>query len=330
MKQLSEVRWGIIGCGEVTEVKSGPGLQKANNSRLVAVMRRDGELAKDYAQRHQVESWYDDADKLIDDPQVNAIYIATPPAYHHEYTLKAAAAGKVVYVEKPMALNYGQCQAMIDACETAHVPLFVAYYRRALPRFLKVKELLDSGILGDIRFVTTTQYRQASSEQHYKQVAPWRVQPSLAGGGYFFDLASHTLDILDFLLGPIKQATGYASNQAGNYDAEDIVTGTYTFDSGILGTGTWCFSGYKHVDQNEIVGTNGKVAFSTFGDDPIILETETSKQSFDFKNPLHVQQPLIQSIVNELTGNGKSPSTSISAARTNWVMDELTKLYYQS
>ena len=139
--KMKTIRWGIIGCGDVTEVKSGPGFQNSKNSQLVAVMRRSGALAKDYALRHNVPKWYDDAQKLINDPDVDAVYIATPPAFHKEYTLKCAQAGKPVYVEKPMARNFEECMAMIEACENAGVPLFIAYYRRALDRFNKVKRI---------------------------------------------------------------------------------------------------------------------------------------------------------------------------------------------
>src|SRR4051812_20131158 len=227
--KFEKVRWGIIGCGDVTEVKSGPAFQKIKNSELVAVMRRTGELAKDYADRHNVSKWYDDADALINDPDINAVYIATPPGSHNEYTIQAAKAGKAVYVEKPMARNFAECQDMIDACKIAGVPLYVAYYRRALPRFLKIKELLENNAIGDVRFVLTNQYQQTTEDVMDPKKLPWRVQPDLAGGGLFFDLGSHTLDLLDFLLGPIKSIQGFASNQAGNYRAEDIVTGTYLF-----------------------------------------------------------------------------------------------------
>jgi 1,5-anhydro-D-fructose reductase (1,5-anhydro-D-mannitol-forming) len=184
------IRWGIIGVGDVTEVKSGPALQRAKHSALVAVMRRTSELARDYAERHGVLKWYDDADALINDPEVDAVYIATPPDSHMVYTLRVAQAGKPIYVEKPMARNHAECQRMIDACRTAGVPLFVAYYRRALPRFLKVKELVDSGALGEARFVTVT-LTQPPAEYDPDNL-PWRVIPEIAGGGLFVDLASHS------------------------------------------------------------------------------------------------------------------------------------------
>ncbi|MZQ82841.1 gfo/Idh/MocA family oxidoreductase [Paenibacillus sp. 5J-6] len=324
---MDKVRWGIIGCGDVTEVKSGPALQKVAGSELVAVMRRNGSLAEDYARRHGVAKWYDDANALIQDPDVNAIYVATPPGYHHEYTLMAAKAGKPVYVEKPMARNHGECLEMIAACEEAGVPLFVAYYRRGLPKFVQIKELLDSGALGEIRFVHTTFLQTLREEQ--SQELPWRLQPELSGGGLFVDLASHTLDILDYLLGPIGEVKGFARNQSKQLQVEDIVTTAYAFESGVMGTGIWSFNSFKRSDVNEIVGSLGKVTFSTFGGDLLLETADGQVQEFMIPNPAHVQQPLIGMVVDELRGVGKSPSTGLTAARTNRVMDEMLRGFYQ-
>ncbi len=320
---MQTVRWGIIGCGDVTEMKSGPGFQKARNSNLVAVMRRDGQLAADYARRHNVPRWYDDANALINDAEVDAVYIATPPHAHKEYTLLAAQAGKPVYVEKPMALNFAECQAMVAACQSAGVPLWVAYYRRMLPRFLKVKELLAAGAIGDVRFVNVTFYRPTRASEGDADNRPWRVQPEIAGGGYFLDLGSHILDYLDYFCGPIRKVNGCAANQAGLYEAEDIVTGSFVFESDVHGTGTWCFSGYTDVDVTEIVGTAGKLTFSAFGTEPVVLTTKDGVTEFPEPMPDHVQQPLIQTIVDELTGDGQCPSTGESGARASWVMDQM-------
>ena len=337
---MKTIRWGMIGCGEVTEVKSGPGFAKADRSALVAVMRRNGELARDYAQRHGVPRWYDDGAKLIADPEVDAIYVATPPNAHKEYTIAAAAAGKPVYVEKPMALNAGECDAMIAACRAAGVPLFVAYYRRALPRFLKVKELIDTGAIGDVRAVTITLYRQYEPPStaaapglapSSAALLPWRINPAISGGGLFVDLASHTFDLLDFLLGPIARVTGGAGNQAGLYDAEDIVHGAFEFASGVRGTGIWSFNAFGDVDRTEIVGSRGRVSFATFDNLPVLLDTAAGAQAFDIPHPAHVHQPLIQTIVDELTGHGAAscPSTGESGVRATRVIDELLRAYYR-
>ncbi len=298
---MNAIRWGIIGCGDVTEIKSGPGLQKARGSALVAVMRRNAELAEDYASRHGVPRWYDNARSLIDDPEVDAVYVATPPSSHKHYTLLAAAAGKPVYVEKPMALNHGECQEMIAACRAAGVPLFVAYYRRALPRFVQVKELLDGGAIGAVRFVKIALHQPARPAELDPTSLPWRVQPEIAGGGHFVDLASHTLDWLDYALGPIQAVQGFAGNQAGLYPAEDVVTGSFVFQSGVQGAGVWCFSAYDAHDSVEIVGERGQISFSTFGaDDPVRLVKSDGAREYHIPHPPHVQQPLIQTVVDEL------------------------------
>jgi predicted dehydrogenase len=328
MNKLNEVRWGIIGVGDVCEVKSAPAMKLIAGSKLVAVMRRDELKARDYAERHGVAKWYSDADQLIHDSEVNAIYIATPPASHELYTAKAAKAGKPVYVEKPMARTHDECHAMVDTCKQANVPLFVAYYRRSLPNILKIQSLLRDKVIGDVRYasIILNKTLQPDIVGASKSPANWRVDPQVAGGGYFFDLASHQLDILDFLLGPVKQAQGFCANQANAYTAEDIVVGSLHFENGILGYGNWCFttSQVSNCEVNTIVGNKGQISYSCFGDHSVTLEVEgKEKEVFRFDIPKHIQQPLIQTIVNELLGKGLCPSSGVSAARTSMVMDKL-------
>ncbi len=323
-----KIRWGIIGCGNVTEKKSGPGFQKAEGSELKAVMRRDVEKARDYAERHGVARWYGEAAELIRDPEVDAVYVATPPSTHAEYGILAARAGKPVYVEKPMALDAGEARSMIDACREAGVPLFVAYYRRALPRFLKVKELVDSGSVGDVRVIQTSILTPASP-QDGEEEKPWRVVPEVSGGGYFFDLAAHSLDFFDYLLGPISETHGIALNQAGLYRAEDSIGAVWRFENGVVGSGTWCFDAALNTDVNVITGTKGELRFSTLGTEPIELRRGEELRRFAIENPEHVQQPLIQTVVDELLGRGTCPSTGESALRTTEIMDEIVSEYYR-
>lgn len=323
---MTTVCWGIVGCGDVTEVKSGPGFQKARGSALVAVMRRDAAKAEDYARRHGVPRWYSDAAALVADPEVDAVYVATPPSTHRQYTLLAAAAGKPVYVEKPMGLDYGECRTMIDACAAAGVPLFVAYYRRAMPRFARIKALIDGGAIGTVRAVAVSLYRAVVPPSG---ALPWRLDPAVSGGGLFVDLASHQLDLLDHLVGPIAEVSGSAANQAGLYRAEDIVTATFAWASGARGTGLWSFSASGDVDRTEIVGTRGRILYATFSDAPVVIETDAGIESLELPFPAHVQQPLIQTIVDELrTGTPACPSTAESAARTTRVIDTLLATHY--
>jgi len=324
------IRWGIIGCGDVTEKKSGPGFQKAINSELVAVMRRTPEKAADYAQRHNVPKWYSNADKLINDPDVDAVYIATPPESHKHYTLKVSEAKKPVYVEKPMARSFKECEDMIHACKKNDVPLFCAYYRRSLPRFLKIKDLLEAGIIGAPRCVRVILSQMPQADQYRRGSLPWRVIPEISGGGFFFDLASHTLDLLDFYFGPVSSVSGYAENQMKLYPAEDILSASFIFENGILGDGLWCFTSDIEEDQVEIIGEKGKILFSTFSSDPIKIETITNQEMINIDHPTHIQQPHIQSIVDQILGAGKCPSDGETAARTSWLMDRITSKWRTS
>ena len=314
------INWGIIGCGDVTEVKSGPAFNLANNSKLVAVMRRTGKLAEDYAYRHNVPKWYDNADDLINDPEVDAVYIATPPSSHKDYTLAVAEAKKIVYVEKPMALNYSECLEMINKCEKMNVPLFVAYYRRALPRFMKIKEIIVSGIIGNVYSVEIT-FLKKPIEKDLQGISHWRVDPSISGGGYFMDLAAHQIDILQFYLGDVIAAKGFNVNQSNLYKTEDAVNASLHFPGNIIGNGVWNFNFYKEVDRTEIVGNKGSIIFSTFDNEPITIETNKGIDKVSIDNPPHVQLPLIQKIVNELLGKDKSPSDGYTGAQTNKVID---------
>jgi len=317
---MQDIRWGSIGCGNVMEVKSGPALQNVEHSNLIGVMRRDAQLAEDFARRHGVQKWYSDANKLVNDPDINAIYIATPPDTHLYYTRLAAEAGKPIYVEKPMSTSHAQCLEMVKICENLKVPLFVAYYRRALPRFLKVKEIIDSGLLGEIKEVRIKLMHPAK-QADISGESNWRVNPDVAGCGYFCDLGSHIFDLLQYLLGNIQSASGTIDNLGKYYLAEDFVEASFSFKSGIQGTGIWNFNHSQDVDRTKIIGTHGEVSYTHFAEADVSLQLKSGGQHFEIANPLHIQQPLIQSIVDELRGVGTCPSTGVSAARTNWVMD---------
>jgi len=325
MKPIAgNVKWGIIGCGDVTEKKSGPAFQKAPNSELIAVMRRDGAKAADYAKRHGVPKWYDNADKLINDPEINAIYVATPPDTHLSYAVQAMKAGKPVYVEKPMARSAAECQSMIDASKETGMPLFVAYYRRAMPYFVKLKALMDMKAIGDVKMINIALHWPAYPEE-LEGKPRWRVDPAISGGSHFHDLASHQFDWLEYTFGPIKEAKGVKINQAGLYPVEDAVSASFLFESGIIGTGSWCYTvpAKQRMDVAEIIGSRGRISFSFFSSPVIHVETETMVENFEIPYPEHVHQPLVELIVQELRGEGKSPSTGETGLRANWIMDKI-------
>ena len=322
------IRWGIIGCGDVTEVKSGPALAKAANSTVAAVMRRNGALAADYARRHAVARWHHDAGAILGATNIDAVYVATPPDSHREYVMRCAQAGKPVLVEKPMARNTAQCDEMIAACEKAAVPLWVAYYRRALPRFLAVRDLVADGAIGEPRVVISRQLQPLRTPaQSSPNSPPWRTEAERSGGGLFVDMMTHTLDFLDFLFGPIQSARGLATNVGAAYRAEDIVVATYRFASGVHGSGTFCYAADRDEEWNEIVGSRGRIRFSTTRAVPIQLTRGDHVEALAIDDPPHVHQPLVQTIVDELNGGEPCPSTGESAVRTTRAVDAILDEY---
>jgi predicted dehydrogenase len=321
---MNLVRWGIIGCGNVTEVKSGPGFQKADGSRLVAVMRRERRKAEDYARRHGVPRVHDTAEALVHDPEVDAVYIASPPSSHLDLALRVASAGKPCLVEKPMAMSYAECVRMNDAFRAAGAPLFVAYYRRALARFLEVRRLINAGAIGS---VTDVHVRVSEPLAAGAAAAGWRFDPAVAGAGLFYDLASHCLDLLDFLLGPIADASGFAVNTGGAYAAEDVTAGAFSFAGGTVGTGVWNFNADRSMDTIVCTGPLGELSTPVFADGDVIVRRDRHEEVLSIRNPPHVHQPLIQTIVDQLRGRGCCESTGESGARASWVMDRLLETY---
>lgn len=322
---MQTINWGIIGCGDVTEVKSGPAFNKVPNSKLVAVMRRDAAKAEDYASRHNVPRWYNDASKLINDPEVNAIYIATPPDTHEVYALAAINTGKPVYVEKPMALNFEAAKNMAAAAAEKNIKLCVAHYRRQQPFFKKIQQLITNGAVGTVRLVRLELYKPALTEKELSSNHhAWRVDPAIAGGGLFHDLAPHQLDLMYYFFGPVQTVNGIATNQAGNYSADDLVTGNMLFKNGIAFSGTWCFNAAATTDNCEIIGSNGSIYFSVFGGNTITVIAKGITQIFSFDALPHVQQPMIEKVVQYFLGEADNPCSGEEGAAVMRMLEEMS------
>jgi predicted dehydrogenase len=309
----------MIGCGDVAEVKSGPALQKAGSSRLAAVMRRDTTKAEDFARRHGVPRVHQTAEALIDDPEIDAVYIATPPSSHAGLAVRVAEAGKPCLVEKPMAPTHGECVRINEAFRTRGVPVFVAYYRRALPRFLRVRELLSGGAIGRVTSAHVRVEQPLATGEHARA---WRYDPAIAGAGLFLDLASHCVDLLDFLVGRVVLAEGFAVNTGGAYAAEDVTAAAFQFENTVVGTGIWNFNSGGARDEIIFSGSAGELRTPVFADGDVELLAGVERSTLPFRNPPHVHQPLVQSIVDELRGRGGCESTGESGARASWVMDQ--------
>ena len=316
------IRWGILGCGNVTEVKSGPAYQKTEGFKIESVMRRDAEKAADYAKRHNISKFYSDADDLINDREIDAIYIATPPDTHHFYGLKVAAAGKICCIEKPLAPSYKESLEIYETFKANNIPLFTAYYRRTLPRFEQIKTWLDDNKIGEVRSIRWNLTKSAS-DQDLSGAYNWRTDVKVAPGGYFDDLASHGLDLFTHLLGNIKEVSGYSLNQQGLYSAKDAITACWLHESGVTGNGNWNFGSQEREDIVEIAGSKDKITFSVFENDPILLSTEEGETSLFIENPENVQLYHVERIREHLLGNSTHPSNGLTASHTSWVMDKI-------
>ena len=312
---MGKINWGIIGCGDVTEMKSGPAFNKVPDSALLAVMRRDGSLAEDYARRHNVPRWYDDGFKLINDPDINAIYIATPPSSHEQYCLAAIQAGKPVYLEKPMSNNYASACRMAAAASAKSVKLVVAHYRREQERFKTIKQLLSDRIIGEPLLVRLDYATPPLTKAQLTDPRmAWRVDPAIAGGGLFHDLAPHQLDLMYYFFGPAQKAVGISANQGNAYIADDLVAGNIFFASGVAFSGIWCFNAMEAADSCEIRGTAGSISFEVFGKNEIQLEAKGRSTILSFKNLQHVQQPMIEATVQFFLDKGPCPCSGHEGA----------------
>ncbi|RYF87162.1 MAG: Gfo/Idh/MocA family oxidoreductase, partial [Chitinophagaceae bacterium] len=272
--------------------------------------------------------YYTSAAELINDPEVNAIYVATPPNTHEAFTLAAMAARKPVYVEKPMALNQQEAYNMMQFSRQSGIKLCIAHYRRQQPYFKKAKEILQSGTLGTIMNVSLKFYRQPLDAQQISQPkTQWRLQPSISGGGLFHDLAPHQLDLLLYFFGKPLAATGFASRHSRLYNADDTVSGHAVFENNIHFTGNWCFSVSEGEDTDEcvILGSKGSIKLSVFNQQQLIINTNGDEQTIVFNALPHVQQPMIAAVVQYFLGNGKNPCDAEQGYEVMKLIDAFTR-----
>lgn len=316
------MRWGVIGCGDVMEKKSGPAYQQTPGFELAAVMGRNAQKVEDYASRHKVEHCYTDAEALINDKAIDAVYIATPPDSHQLYALKVAAAGKPCCVEKPLAPTYHESMMIATVFKQHQIPLFVAYYRRSLPRFQQVKAWLDEKRIGELRHVNW----HFAKPVHPKDMSSdynWRTDANIAPAGYFDDLACHGLDLLIYLLGDIAEVSGVMTAQQNLYTAKDAVAACWLHSNGVTGSGSWNFSCHQREDRVTVSGSSGKIEFSVFADVPITLTTDNGSEDQLIANPDPIQLPHVRQMQKCLAENDTHPSTGESAAHTSWVMSKI-------
>jgi len=317
---MNELRWGVIGCGAVVERKSGPSIAQAGRSRIVAVMRRDAEKARPFAQAHAVTLVTAEARAVIQHPEVNIVYVATPPSSHLEYVLAAAAAHKHVLVEKPMGLSTGEARRMIAACEEAGVHLFVAYYRRFWPHVQKMRELLGAGRVGRPVLACLS----LAAPRRPVQQDNWRDNVAVSGGGYFVDVGSHRLDTLIFLMGAVEEVTGVAAIDAASR-LEEAVALSLRFRTGALGAVTADYRSGRWQDRLEIVGTAGALVSDPLDSQKFELRTTSETEEFSFTPCAAPHLGLIRHIESVLLDGVRSESSGLDGLQTEIILDKAVR-----
>ena len=311
MAYTAPLRWGVIGCGDVVEHKSGPSISASERSRMAMAMRRDAAAARDFAHRHGLAQWTDDAAAVVGSGQVDIVYVATPPSSHLHYVCVAAAAGKPVLVEKPMATSAEQARAMVEACTQAGVELFVAYYRRFQPHVLRMRELLAAGAIGrpahgcaDIA-VGDVAHRVAAGDRG------WRGDPVIAGGGWFVDMASHRIDLMVWLLGAVDDATGVAARYQSDLAVEQSAVAALRMRSGALCSVSADFHSGRDADRFVIYGERGTLTADPLDGHVVTLDTAGATEEFrhcPFPAPhlglvRHIESVLLDGASNQASGS---------------------------
>jgi len=320
------IRWGFLGCGKVVQKKSGEAFRSVPNSEIAVIMRRNLEAAKESAERFGAPKWCDNTEELLS-ADIEAVYIATPPGLHYEQAMECLNAGKAVYLEKPFARNYTEAKALTEAFERAGIPLYVGHYRRALPRFLKIREMLNENVIGQVKSIDFYLNRIFSQKEAENS---WLYNPILSGGGKYYDIAPHTVDIINFLFGNITEVQGSAKNLETGCPLENIVEMSFVTERGAKGIAKFNCVAEEKSDRMMVTGTNGSMEFSVHGKTDVIVKDMDGNvlEQFDLPDPKAVEEAMVQSVVEDLLGISECESKAKDVLVTYKIIDEVLDEFY--
>jgi predicted dehydrogenase len=298
------IRWGIIGAGNVAEFKSGPALMRAHGSTVVAVMRRDAEKARDFALRHNVPRWYTDVDALLADPEVNAVYVASPHHLHLAHVTRAAQAGKAILCEKPVGVSTAEAQTAVDVCRAASVPLSVAYYRRYWPVVQEMRRLLADDVIGEV-----VQARVQLADQYVPDPQrSWLTEPEQAGGGALANAGSHWIDLVRYLLGEVVEVTAVCSTHFGGFNTEDTIGVQMRMVGHALVSLNVTLCSPAAVNEFDIAGTGGRMFAGPLSAGRLMLQQGNREpEALHFPRPDAAHMELVTEVVRRLAAGEPSP-----------------------
>lgn len=322
----NKIRWGFLGCGKVVQKKSGEAFRSVPNSEIAVIMRRNLEAAKECAEHFGAPVWCNNIEELLS-ADIEAVYIATPPGLHYEQAMKCLEAKKAVYLEKPFARNYTEAKALTEAFERAGIPLYVGHYRRALPRFLKIREMLKNNVVGEVKNIDFYLNRVFSKKEAENS---WLYNPVLSGGGKYYDIAPHTVDIINFLFGDITQVKGNAKNLGTGCPLENVVEMSFVTEQGVNGYARFNCVAEEKSDRMLVTGTNGIMEFSVHGKTDVIVKDIHGNvtEEFDLPDPKAVEEAMVQSVVEDLLGISECESKAKDVLVTYQIIDEVLDEFY--
>jgi 1,5-anhydro-D-fructose reductase (1,5-anhydro-D-mannitol-forming) len=298
------IRWGIIGCGDVAEYKSGPALYRTPGSELVAVMRRDAAKAQDFARRHGAKRWYTDAESLVADAEVNAVYIASPHFRHPEHVALAARARKIVLCEKPLGVNLAQAQTCVDVCKANGVPLTVAYYRRFWPITQAILKFVREGAIGQVVHARAqvTDYFAGDNERS------WLTSLAKSGGDALANAGAHWVDLIRFLLGDVVDVMAHCSSKFSGFETDDTAIVQMRMANGALVSLTSTRQTPVSTNELDIFGTGGRLYASPLSDGHMILHQRgRDPQALQYPRYGVAHSELVAELVKRMLNDQPSP-----------------------
>ena len=298
---MNVLKWGLIGCGDISKSRVASALCDLNNCDLVAVNRKNYELAESFAREFGARKWYKDWQELIADPEIDAVYIATPVNLHAEQTIAAAKAGKHILCEKPMAMNADECDTMIRAAQENNVKLGVAYYRHFYPVVNRMKELLNSQEIGKVVMM------QINSSMQFNplpgQPRDWLIKKEQSGGGPMMDFGCHRIEVMLNLLGPIKQVKSLVNTLYFERNVEDTATTLFEFDNGAHGFLSAVHSAFEPKDTVEIYGARGSLYVERLNEGTLRVVTKEAERIESLPPHRNVHQPHIDDFTQAVLEN---------------------------
>jgi predicted dehydrogenase len=304
---MSVARWGLIGAGDIVRKRVAPALRDLPNCELVSIARANAGLAAEFAKEFGASKWFDDYRELVADPEIHAVYIATPVFLHAEQAIAAAESGKHVLCEKPMALNVEECDRMIDACRSNNVKLGIAYYRRFYPVLDRIKELISDDAIGKVSVAQINAFEYVDLDSGDPR--HWFIEKAKSGGGPMIDFGCHRLEVLTNLFGSVEKVTSLVSNRVFGREVEDTAVASMQFENGTCASVTVTHAAREPQDTLDIYGTEGSIHVPVLNNGQMTVRVGGTIRDVSLPPDANIHAPLIEQFADCILRNASPEVT---------------------